>query len=238
MELAATPGLANGINVGMTEVPLRQATPFVSPGPEVPLHTLVRTPGQSQMPMHSSFAIEPSALVSSTTPHVSSALATASLVGVMYRSSLVLLLLFLVYVVYALIQGGPSNPVANLFGSAVRATREAIRAPAVGLVAAEELAADTADSALSFLERKIDGGANDISDPPLDSLLANLDRSADPSPHSDTEVWNKSNPKSGYCYIGEEKGFRACAYVADSNNCMSGKVFERDDLCKNPTLRA
>ena len=43
--------------------------------------------------------------------------------------------------------------------------------------------------------------------------------------------------KGGYCYIGEDRGFRSCVKVEASDKCMSGEVFSRHDICVNPTLR-
>lgn len=36
----------------------------------------------------------------------------------------------------------------------------------------------------------------------------------------------------GYCYIGEEQGFRSCISVSESNKCMSGDVYANLDACQ------
>jgi hypothetical protein len=43
--------------------------------------------------------------------------------------------------------------------------------------------------------------------------------------------------KSGFCYIGEDRGFRSCIKVNERNTCMSGDIFPTEDICINPTLR-
>lgn len=43
--------------------------------------------------------------------------------------------------------------------------------------------------------------------------------------------------KAGYCYIGEDRGFRSCIKVGEDDTCMSGKIFPSKDLCINPELR-
>ena len=43
--------------------------------------------------------------------------------------------------------------------------------------------------------------------------------------------------KSGYCYIGEDRGFRSCIEVSQDMNCMSGDIFPTMDVCVNPRLR-
>ena len=47
-----------------------------------------------------------------------------------------------------------------------------------------------------------------------------------------------SNNKSGWCYIGEERGYRTCLQVGENDTCMSGDIFPSRDICINPSLRA
>ena len=47
----------------------------------------------------------------------------------------------------------------------------------------------------------------------------------------------KGPSKSGYCYIGEEQGYRSCMYVNESDACMSGDIFPSKEICVNPSLR-
>ena len=44
--------------------------------------------------------------------------------------------------------------------------------------------------------------------------------------------------KSGWCYIGEDRGFRSCSQVGANDQCMSGDIFPSQELCINPNLRA
>jgi hypothetical protein len=44
--------------------------------------------------------------------------------------------------------------------------------------------------------------------------------------------------KSGWCFIGEDRGFRSCALVNEGDKCMSGDIFPSQELCINPNLRA
>lgn len=43
--------------------------------------------------------------------------------------------------------------------------------------------------------------------------------------------------KSGWCFIGEDRGFRSCAYVNSGDECMSGSIFPSNEICINPSLR-
>jgi len=45
-------------------------------------------------------------------------------------------------------------------------------------------------------------------------------------------------PKAGWCYIGEDRGFRSCAKVGVNDTCMSGDIFPSHEICVNPSLRA
>ena len=45
-------------------------------------------------------------------------------------------------------------------------------------------------------------------------------------------------PKPGWCYIGEDRGFRTCAQVGVNDKCMSGDIFPSQEICINPSLRA
>jgi hypothetical protein len=61
-----------------------------------------------------------------------------------------------------------------------------------------------------------------------------------PSPRPDdstSSTQKHQSGKAGYCYIGEDRGFRSCARVEAGDKCMSGEVFSRQDICIDPTLR-
>ena len=67
--------------------------------------------------------------------------------------------------------------------------------------------------------------------------LANLKKMT-PSPDDATSVTQSGGrSKSGYCYIGEDRGFRSCIKVGENDECMSGDIFPTMDICINPNLR-
>jgi hypothetical protein len=43
--------------------------------------------------------------------------------------------------------------------------------------------------------------------------------------------------KAGWCYIGEDRGFRTCAEIGVNDTCMSGEIFPSQEICMNPNLR-
>ena len=48
---------------------------------------------------------------------------------------------------------------------------------------------------------------------------------------------SKTKMKSGFCYIGEDRGFRRCIAVGEGDKCLSGDIFPTDEICVNPSLR-
>jgi len=44
--------------------------------------------------------------------------------------------------------------------------------------------------------------------------------------------------KAGWCFIGEDRGYRSCSKVGVDDKCMSGDIFPSQDLCINPNLRS
>jgi hypothetical protein len=48
---------------------------------------------------------------------------------------------------------------------------------------------------------------------------------------------SKAKKKAGYCYIGEDRGFRSCVKVNKDDVCMSGEIFPSMQVCVNPSLR-
>lgn len=62
----------------------------------------------------------------------------------------------------------------------------------------------------------------------------NNDYQADES----TSTIQAGSGKSGWCYIGEDRGFRSCVEVGQNDTCMSGDIFPSNEICINPNLRA
>jgi hypothetical protein len=43
--------------------------------------------------------------------------------------------------------------------------------------------------------------------------------------------------KAGWCFIGEDRGFRTCSQIGENDQCMSGDIFPSQEICMNPNLR-
>jgi len=59
----------------------------------------------------------------------------------------------------------------------------------------------------------------------------------EPEPDSALLSEVQKGRKKGWCYIGTDRGYRTCMRVQQSDLCMSGKIFDSEDICKNPNLR-
>jgi hypothetical protein len=74
------------------------------------------------------------------------------------------------------------------------------------------------------------------------SLNKALNTSEPQEPHDDYQAHDASSSlditgKAGWCYIGEDRGFRSCAQVGVNDKCMSGDIFPSQEICVNPNLR-
>lgn len=76
----------------------------------------------------------------------------------------------------------------------------------------------------------------------LSSAKPNLTHKNEPGYSADdsysTIQMSKSASKSGWCFIGEDRGFRSCIQVGDNDKCMSGDIFPSQEICVNPKLRS
>ena len=71
----------------------------------------------------------------------------------------------------------------------------------------------------------------------MDTALKNATKFQNNPQANDSFSSLQSNSKSGWCYIGEERGHRTCIDVGKNDNCMSGDIFPSKDICINPSLR-
>jgi hypothetical protein len=86
------------------------------------------------------------------------------------------------------------------------------------------------------IEKKPDSVANA-------TLNKSINTSKPEDPEDDYKAHDASSSlditgKSGWCYIGEDKGFRTCAQVGVNDKCMSGDIFPSQEICINSNLRS
>jgi hypothetical protein len=136
------------------------------------------------------------------------------------------------------------SPIINKFVSIFASTtKQVVNVSAEGAKTVVNTTANTVDAGLSEVQNitapsslKSEPITNDV---PYQNrtikhqMLAN-EYSADDS----TSTIQSGSQKSGWCYIGEDRGFRSCAEVGINDTCMSGDIFPSHEICVNPTLRA
>jgi hypothetical protein len=71
----------------------------------------------------------------------------------------------------------------------------------------------------------------------LDNSIRNQESEPMPDDAGSKTQASKAKGKAGYCYIGEDRGFRSCIQVGEADMCMSGDIFPTQDICINPNLR-
>jgi hypothetical protein len=83
----------------------------------------------------------------------------------------------------------------------------------------------------------------------INVLQKGLDKTNNKKQHSDDKMplpddagsfiqASKASKKAGFCYIGEDRGFRSCISVGEGDTCMSGDIFPSREVCINPSLRS
>jgi hypothetical protein len=196
----------------------------------------------------------------------SDALSESSTGSLVIRGALILLLLALIgFNVFTYLDditewlsdtfGAPFRAVARFLGYAsADVARSTVDVTARGTKGAVDIAAGAATSGIDVLQQTIDPhgrqgqGQGQDQDPAPNqdmSSSAALQRALShakkqpPQPDDATSRTqrNQRNARSGYCYIGEDRGFRSCIQVGENDTCMSGDIFPTRAICINPRLR-
>jgi hypothetical protein len=90
---------------------------------------------------------------------------------------------------------------------------------------------------------KIEKQINELEDWQQQNLQKALTDSATPAtkvnPDDSLSRIQASNGsgKAGWCFIGEDRGFRTCSEIGENDKCMSGDIFPSNEICMNPNLR-
>lgn len=129
--------------------------------------------------------------------------------------------------------GPPFKKIASSLGIAVgETTKTTINQSAQGTRAGIDIAAGTLTSGVDVLEKTLTGKSRESN---LDNKQYTPNQPVPDDSGSKTQT--VKNNKSGYCYIGDERGFRNCIKVTDQDKCMSGNIFPTMDVCINPSIR-
>ena len=142
--------------------------------------------------------------------------------------------------------GAPFRSVARFLGyAAIDTAQSTVDVTAKGTKGAVDIAAGAATSGIDVLQQTIDQKGNQdrvqaqtqdmSSNAGLQRALSHAKKQP-PQPDDATSRTQRTG-KSGYCYIGEDRGFRSCVKVGEEDTCMSGDIFPTHAICVNPRLR-
>ena len=88
---------------------------------------------------------------------------------------------------------------------------------------------------------KIEKQINELEDMQQQNLQKALDDSSRPAEVKPDDALSRiqsgGSGKAGWCFIGEDRGFRTCSEVGENDRCMSGDIFPSQEICMNPNLR-
>jgi len=150
---------------------------------------------------------------------------------------------------------------SDLVGGTIGTTsKQIVTTSATGTKAGVDITAGTITSSIDALGSAIEGTSTavaqtgqavekDVSTSPENPLNNALQQQQQQQQGGDPDTFQaddsyssiqsgKSSSKSGWCYIGEERGIRSCSQVGPNDQCMSGDIFPTSQVCVNPTLRA
>ena len=129
-------------------------------------------------------------------------------------------------------------------------SQDIISTSAEGTKAATDVVAGTINSAIDTTGNVLTQSSNQDSDDELEEETIddynklqkdinenNKPSNSTPEPDDATSKTQKVKGKSGFCYIGEDRGFRSCIEVGENDTCMSGDIFPTKEICINPSLR-
>lgn len=167
---------------------------------------------------------------------------------------IILILAFLGFNLFTFLGGatdkakGVLGPLLSFFGyGAGETVKQTTNVAAEGAKVAVDVAAGTIDDAVTLMEKAVgakeakfnriddnDTSTQDALNKAVKKQTANI---PEPDEAGSATQQGKAPPKSGYCYIGEDRGFRSCIKVGEGDKCMSGDIFPSKEICINPSLR-
>ena len=135
------------------------------------------------------------------------------------------------------------HPILSTLGYSVGETvKQTANIASKGVKFGANVATNTVDSAVNIMEKSIE--SNDVKFNRVDKdtpfIVNSKAKRIFPAPEPDdatSSTQRNQKGKSGYCYIGEDRGFRSCIKMEDNDKCMSGNIFPSEEICLNPALR-
>jgi len=148
--------------------------------------------------------------------------------------------------------------VQKIFGTTVAVTGESVDVAAEGAKAVVGGTANVVNTGLTGVQNVTPNTASSsIKNQPVQNTVPQknqlendtLNRALNTSKQSQSQQQNDyeahdasssvhTADKPGWCYVGDDRGYRTCAQVGVNDQCMSGDIFPSQELCMNPNLRA
>ena len=139
----------------------------------------------------------------------------------------------------------------KIFGASIATTGQVVDVSAEGAKAVVGETAGAIQTSLTAVQNITPNSAKStvpsqpINQPQIDtiqqsSLNKALNASQEQQPNYQADYASSSiqgGGKAGWCYIGEDRGFRTCAEVGANDSCMSVEIFPSQEICMNPNLR-
>ncbi len=177
---------------------------------------------------------------------------------------IILILAFLGFNIFAYLAKGTQTGAdifapltAKIFGTTVAVTGQAVDVSAEGAKAVVGGTAGAIQGGLTAVQNVTPNGVNapsSVKGQPVNqkqvdvmqqsSLNRALNTAQSQQPAEQDYQANEASSsvhsagKAGWCYIGDDRGFRSCAQVGVNDTCMSGDIFPSQEICMNPNLRA
>ena len=130
------------------------------------------------------------------------------------------------------------GPIFRFFGITIGETvKQTADISAVGAKKSIDIAQGLVDESVDLLTKQSVNKEDDSLEKVLRHAEQTLTQHKPIPDEAGSRTQRTTHTKSGYCYIGEDRGFRSCIKVNDSDKCMSGDIFPTMDICVNPSLR-
>lgn len=110
-----------------------------------------------------------------------------------------------------------------------------------GLTAIQDITPNRAPSTVggqSISQQKVDISQQSTLNRALNTAQIKQNQEYDYQAHEASSSLGGISGESGWCYVGQDRGFRSCAQVGVNDTCMSGEIFPSHEICMNPSLRA
>ena len=128
------------------------------------------------------------------------------------------------------------NTILTFFGITIAESVKTVKdVGTIGLTATSDIVNTTIEHATHIVDNTTSNIHSNINKENKYNAISN----DEPIPDNDGSLIqsNSSSKKSGWCFVGQQNGFRSCVKITDADKCMSGNIFPSRDICINPTLR-